>query len=226
MLPQNFSTHVNVRLAESQGHHGACHRGAVFRTRRSRPRRASPPPPGSSGWSDVSMTDGRWQRSANGGARPRTSLHAGKLRGGVGSPEARVSGSEHRSTEASSAVTPRTPLARSFGFHRRPLRGSLSAIAFPKSQRNVRVVSRKMGPSRRSMALLGSARSTALAEKMIAAAFAVQYDHRRSDGRRSPIGGQTADELSDGPKRRLRPAVWLGRPVAARSSVCERASPP
>ena len=62
--PSRF--HLAVRF--SFGHHGACHRGAMFTTRSRRPPHDSSPPPGLSGWGDLQGT----------------SLHAGKQRGGGG----------------------------------------------------------------------------------------------------------------------------------------------
>jgi len=47
---------------------------------------------------------------------------------------------------------------------------------------------------------------------MLAATFPDRYDDRRPEGRWSPIRPQTPDELSGGPKRRLRPAGWLAVP--------------
>ena len=75
--------------AHSRGHHGACHRGAVFKTRPGGPRKSCPSPPGLSGWDDVSLdsVDNATRR----GAMPATTTRG-----------------EHRSTLASSVVAGRT----------------------------------------------------------------------------------------------------------------------
>jgi hypothetical protein len=134
-----------VRLTDlpgPAGHHGACHRGAVFRTRRRvlLPAPATIPAcPGGAMFLRHSVGSGTrradWQRRRcrlNTAPRWQAAWWRGYALGG------RVSGAEHRSTEASSAVAARSPLTRSFGSHDRSLRSRLSAIAFPESTKRAR----------------------------------------------------------------------------------------
>ena len=124
------------------GHHGACHRGAVFRTRR---RVLLPPPatipacPGGAMFLRHSVDSGTrradWQRRQhwlNTAPRWQAAWWRGHVLGGS------VSGAEHRSTETSSAVAAEHPLTRSFGSHDRSLRSRRSAIAFPESTERAR----------------------------------------------------------------------------------------
>ena len=128
------------------GHHGACHRGAVFRTRPGilLPLPATTPACPGGAMFPWHAVGGGTRRGDGQRRQPRLNIaprrQAAWWRGyGLGG---RVSGAEHRSTEASSAVAAIPPLARFFDSHRRRLRSSLSAIAFPESKTNVRVVSR------------------------------------------------------------------------------------
>ena len=78
--------------------HGACHRGAMFTTRMFDPTLNSPPPPGLSGWGDVSVARCWWCQGtwtlANGGGLQGTSPHAGKLHSGGADGRPGVSGAE------------------------------------------------------------------------------------------------------------------------------------
>ena len=124
------------------GHHGACHRGAMFRTRRRvlLPAPATIPAcPGGAMFLRHSVDSGTrradWQRRQcrlNTAPRWQAAWWRGYAFGGS------VSGAEHRSTEASSAVAAEHPLTRSFGSQGRPLRSRLSAIAFPESTKRAR----------------------------------------------------------------------------------------
>ena len=117
------------------GRHAACQRGAAFNTRPLRPRRCSSPPPGSSGWSGVHyrVSGGVARGTPTLGVEHRSTLASSVVAWTI-DPLGRRSGSEHRLTEASSAVASNAPLARSIGWPHRwassaPTRYRIPSIA-------------------------------------------------------------------------------------------------